>query len=339
MGRFKLHRAFKFLISLPFIILLFSVNSKIKAQDIHFTQFFANKLYLAPSFAGSTLQNRIYSNYRIQWPGLPKSYTTYCASVDHYFSNFNSGIGVLAIRDIAGTGRYGTTLVGLQYSYDFQVNDFWHLRPGVQFGYIQRAIDFSKLVQSSQITTDGIINIENGTVTYPDKDNVGAFDVATSLIVYSKNIWGGVSVDHLMQPNLSIMAEENAVPLKVSAFGGVTLIRKGRLLKPIDETLSVAFIFKNQDQYRQLDMGIYWNKSPLIFGLWYRGIPPFNSDRGDMFAFLVGVKTQRLSIGYSYDFTISNIIDKTAGAHEISMSIEFTKYKKRKMHAVPCPEF
>jgi hypothetical protein len=98
-------------------------------------------------------------------------------------------------------------------------------------------------------------------------------------------------------------------------------------------------MFKNQAKFRQLDMGLYWNKSPMVFGLWYRGIPVFNSDRGDMFAFLVGYKTQRLSIGYSYDFTISNLIDKSAGAHEISFSIEFTKYKKRKMHSVPCPEF
>lgn len=321
------------------LIFLISLSNSLKAQDIHFTQFFANKLYLAPSFAGSTLQNRVYTNYRIQWPGLPKSYTTYCTSFDHYFSNFNSGIGFLALRDVAGAGRYGTLLAGLQYSYDFQFNDFWHLRPGVQFAYIQRSLDYSKLVLPYQLTDQGIID-PNGTMIFPEKDKVGAFDVASSLIIYNSKVWIGASVDHLMQPNLSVMADEHTVPLKTSVFGGVTLIRKGRLLRPIDETLSVAFMYKNQDKYNQLDMGIYWNKSPLVFGLWYRGIPILNSDRGDMFAFLIGFKTQRVSIGYSYDFTISNLIDKTAGAHELSLSIEFTKYaKKRKLHSVPCPEF
>lgn len=326
-----------FLFIFSVLTLLFFANPA-KAQDIHFTQFFANKLYLAPSFAGSTIQNRVYTNYRIQWPGLPKSYTTYCTSFDHYFNNFNSGIGFIAIRDVAGAGRYGTLLGGIQYSYDFQINDFWHLRPGIQFTYIQRSIDFSKLVLPYQLTDQGIID-PNGTMIFPETNKVGAFDVASSLIIYNSKLWLGASFDHLMQPNLSIMAEENIVPLKTSVFGGATLIRKGRLLKPIDETLSVAFMFKNQAKYRQLDLGIYWNKSPMVFGLWYRGIPPFNSDRGDMFAFLTGFKTQRLSIGYSYDFTISNLIDKSAGAHEISFSIEFTKYKKRKMHSVPCPEF
>lgn len=320
-----------------FIVFVFS-GSIIRAQDIHFTQFFANKLYLAPSFAGSTLQNRVYTNYRIQWPGLPKSYTTYCMSVDHYFNNFNSGVGILAVRDEAGAGRYGTLLMAIQYSYDFPLNEDLHIRPGIQFSYLQRSIDFSKLTLPYQLTDLGIID-PNGTFNFPEKDKVGAFDAASSIILYSKNIWGGVSVDHLMMPNLSIMQDEQIIPIKTSLFGGVTLIRKGRLLKPIDETLSVAFMFKNQDKYKQLDLGIYWNKSPMVFGLWYRGIPPYNSERGDMFAFLMGIKTQRVSIGYSYDFTISNIIDKTAGAHEISLSIEFAKYKKRKMHAVPCPEF
>lgn len=323
------------------LVFLVAFSSSAKAQDIHFTQFFANKLYLAPSFAGSTLQNRVYTNYRIQWPGLPKSYTTYCTSFDHYFNNFNSGLGVLALRDVAGAGRYGTFMGAIQYSYDFQFNDFWHLRPGVQFTYLQRSLDFSKLTFSSYQTTDQSNYEPNGTVTFPEDNSVGAFDVASSVIVYNSKIWVGLSIDHLMQPNLSILADENnVVPMKTSVFGGVTLIRKGRLLRPIDETLSVAFMFKNQAKYSQLDMGIYWNKSPLVFGLWYRGLPIFNSDRGDMFAFLVGYKTQRISIGYSYDFTVSNLLDKTAGAHELSMSIEFAKYtKKRKLHSVPCPEF
>lgn len=313
-------------------------SQQLRSQDIHFTQFFANKLYLAPSFAGSTLQNRFSSNYRVQWPGLPKSYVTYCASFDHYFNNFNSGLGVLAVRDVAGVGRYGTLFTALQYSYDFQANDFWHIRPGIQFGYIQRSINYSKLILPYQMTDQGVID-PNGTVIFPEKDRVGAFDVATSVIIYNSITWFGTSIDHLMQPNLSIMGDQDNLPLKISLFGGVTIIRKGRLLKPIDETLSFAFLFKNQANYRQLDMGLYWNKSPLVFGLWYRGLPPFNSNRGDMFAFLMGIKTQRFSFGYSYDFTISNMIDKTAGAHEISLSLEFTKYKKRRLHAVPCPEF
>ena len=46
---------------------------------------------------------------------------TYSFSYDHYFSNFNSGFGLLAYKDAAGTGQLGTFSVGVQYSYNFKI--------------------------------------------------------------------------------------------------------------------------------------------------------------------------------------------------------------------------
>jgi len=50
-----------------------------------------------------------------------------------------------------------------------------------------------------------------------------------------------------------------------------------------------------------------------------------------------------LHIGYSYDFTISNLIGSTGGAHEISIVYEFNNLSigqlKKRIRAIPCPEF
>jgi type IX secretion system PorP/SprF family membrane protein len=311
--------------------------SKVKSQDFHFTQFFANKLFLAPSFAGATAQNRLIFNYRNQWPGLPKGYTTYSISYDHYFPNFNSGIGVLVMRDIAGTGKLGATQFGIFYSYDFNVNRTVHIRPGVALSYLQRSVDFTKFLFSDQLINDDVAPATNE--IFPGSQS-GAVDASASVILYSSKITIGAALDHILQPNISLVGRTDRMGMKYSLFGVATILRKGRLLKPIDETLSVALLFKNLGDYRQLDLGVYWAQSPLTFGLWYRGIPGGNSDRGDSFAGLIGYKAPNFSIGYSYDFTISNLINKTSGAHEISVAYEFQKYKKRrKMHAVPCPEF
>lgn len=127
--------------------------------------------------------------------------------------------------------------------------------------------------------------------------------------------------------------------MKFSFFGGFQIIRQGKLLKPIDETVSLAYLFRLQQNKKQLDIGLYWNKVPLVLGFWYRGIPPFNSERGDALAMLVGFKMKGFSIGYSYDFTISNLVSSTHGAHEISLSLDFQTNRKKKIHAIPCPEF
>jgi hypothetical protein len=89
-------------------------------------------------------------------------------------------------------------------------------------------------------------------------------------------------------------------------------------------------------------VGVYYYKDPLIFGLWYRGIPFATSQAGDAIIGLLGIKTNQLHIGYSYDFTISNLISSTAGAHEVSLVYEFTSFNitpRRKVRAIPCPEF
>jgi type IX secretion system PorP/SprF family membrane protein len=321
-----------FIISILLIICL-----GIKAQDPHFTQFYANKLFLSPSFAGATPQNRFILNYRNQWPSV-HAYQTGAVSYDHFFSNFNSGLGFMVLKDIAGDGNLGITQLGLYYSYDFSVNEMIHLRPGLNLSYLQRSIDYSKLTFSDQYSSSGFSTTPREAMT--GKDRVGAIDAAVSGILYAQDWWIGITTDHLMRPNVSLMGNEDRMPIKYSLFGGYTLIRRGRLLKPVDETVSLAFLLKGMKKNLQTDIGVYWAQMPLVLGLWYRGIPVLNSERGDAFALLLGLKTRtHWNIGYSYDFTISNLVNHTSGSHEISLTYEFYKARRKKMHAVPCPEF
>jgi len=99
-------------------------------------------------------------------------------------------------------------------------------------------------------------------------------------------------------------------------------------------------LFKNQGKQNQLDLGIYWYKVPLVLGIWYRGLPPFNSQRGDAFVLLAGYKTRHFNIGYSFDLTISNLISHAYATHEVSLSFKFRLPRRRKkITGVPCPEF
>lgn len=62
---------------------------EVQAQDPLFSQFYANPLYLAPSFTGAGNKGtRVALNYRDQWPAVPRAFTTYSFSFDHYFEKF-----------------------------------------------------------------------------------------------------------------------------------------------------------------------------------------------------------------------------------------------------------
>jgi hypothetical protein len=54
-----------------------------KAQDPHFSQFFASPLTLNPAFTGKFDGLwRLAANHRDQWPSIPKAYVTSTASLD-----------------------------------------------------------------------------------------------------------------------------------------------------------------------------------------------------------------------------------------------------------------
>jgi type IX secretion system PorP/SprF family membrane protein len=335
---------------LALIIYVIGLFSWANGQDPQFTQFYANPLYLAPSFAGATLQDRVSAVYRNQWPGVPGLngvFVTYSFSYDHYFENFNSGVGVLLMRDVAGSGDLGLLNAGIQYSYDIKVNEDFHLRPGIHFNYTQQGIDFYKLKWNDELSSGGTAG--GTTIEQPPEDQFKAdVDFSASVLGYTDRAWFGFAVDHLLRPNYGLYNTDARWPIKYSAFGGYQVVKKGRLLNPIDETLSLAFYFRHQYVYTQLDLGVYWYKAPLMLGFWYRGIPflkgsdaDYQKDpRGDALAFLVGYKMDQLRVGYSYDFTISNLVSSTGGAHEVSITYEFkTTRKRQKARMVPCPEF
>jgi type IX secretion system PorP/SprF family membrane protein len=322
------------------LISLFIIVSDTLGQDPTFSQFYSNPLYLSPSFAGATEEYRFAMNIRDQWPAIPGVYRTYSISFDKAMPNFNSGIGVLATYDVAGSGDLSTTNIGLLYSYDFNINKEWHIRPGVNFKFYYLGLDIAKLLWNSQLTGSG------GSVpstTPPPFSNVADVDFATSALVYNERTWAGITLDHLLAPNTSFYGDETTVPVKLNLYGGTQVLKKTRLRQKMQEVLSLAMNFQKQGKYYQTDLGMYYYKDPLVFGLWYRGIPLVTSQAGDAIIGLVGIKTAQIQIGYSYDFTISNLISSTGGAHEISLVYKFNNLsigqQRKRIRAIPCPEF
>jgi len=320
-------------------ILSFLILTDSFGQDPTFSQFYANPLYLAPSFAGATPEYRFSLNYRNQWPAVPGVFNTYSIAFDKAMPNFNSGIGVLATYDVAGSGDLSTTNIGLLYSYDFNINEQWHIRPGVNFKFYYLGLDIYKLVFNSQITGSGT----SPSLYPPPFDNVADVDFATSALAYNDRAWAGFTLDHLLTPKTSFYGDDATVPVKFNMFGGMQILKKTRLRQKMQEVLSVAMNFQKQGKFYQSDLGLYYYKAPLIFGVWYRGIPFVTSQAGDAIIGLLGIKTDQLHIGYSYDFTISNLIGSTGGAHEISIVYEFNNLSlgqmKKRYRAIPCPEF
>ena len=333
----------RYILSLAFFIGLFEMA---EGQDPQFSRFYSNSLYLAPSFTGVSGANRFSLSYRNQWPSIGNGFVTYTASYDRHFENLKSGIGVLFLKDQAGDGNLSTANISILYSYDVKLGNLLHFRPGMSFSYTERSIDFSKLIWMDQLSAGGTAP-NSGEV--PTFEKVADIDFAASGLFYTEMFWLGASVDHLLQPNQSLyyheFEDENMaiIPIKMQVFGGYQYTLKERLLRPKPTRLQFAFLYKQQAEFQQIDFGFYWHYSPIVAGIWYRGIPVVrNNAMNDAVVLLLGIKTDKLNIGYSYDFTTSNLLTNSGGSHEISVSYTFEgrEHKKnRHKRMIPCPEF
>lgn len=327
-------------IAAGFLFMLSVISAE--AQDMHFTQFYSAPLYLNPAFTGANVCSRLSLTYRNQWPGISTAYKSYLLSADHYLDKYHLGIGLLLGNDEAGTGQLRTTIIDPSIAYELRLGKLIAVRLGVQPGFAMKSINYGKLVFGDQIVRGGnAATIEDPTSS---KSN---FDANAGAMVYSDSWWLGYSMFHLNKPNESMIGGVSKLPVKFSLQGGYryTLSEKNEKDEMKQNSLTATFNFRGQKKFDQLDIGVYYTQYYFSLGVWYRGLPLKAYKKGypnkDALAIVLGFKTKRAYIGYSYDITISQLSKISNGAHEVSLAYQLCKPKKKKHYRkqLACPKF
>ncbi len=308
-----------------FFIVVLGIAIDVKGQDPQFTQFYANPTYLNPAFAGTARCPRICLNYRNQWPNLSGTYVTYSASYDQHFDALAGGIGILITTDDQAKGTLKTTTASFIYSYHLPVNREFSLKLGLQATYFQKTLDRTKLNFGDMIDPRrGFVWNTNEIVPNQFKQNA---DFSAGIIGYSKRYFFGFAANHITQPDEGLLGVSK-LPAKFTVHGGAII----ELEKGGATYLSPNILFQAQQQFLQLNLGLYFVKDAFVAGLWYRN--------SDAVIALIGIQTRSFKFGYSYDVTISKLAGNTAGSHEISLQVQFEcKPKKKKYRTISCPSF
>jgi len=316
----------------------------VKAQDMHFTQFYSAPLFLNPAFTGANGCTRFSAIYRNQWPGISKTYRSFLCAADHYLQDQNLGVGLLFGTDIAGTGELKTTIINPSIAYQARVNRKLALRFGVTPGLTIKSINFNNLLFGDQLARGGNV----ATIETPTQTKI-FFDIGAGVLAYNKKYWAGVSAFHLNRPNESLMgAQDVKLPIKYSVHGGAKF-----LMDEVDEkeglqkkSITTAFNYRGQKEFDQLDIGFYYSQNAFNVGFWYRGIPGLKAykpgySNNDEIAVIIGFQTLKFNIGYSYDITISKLYKISNGAHELTITYQICKPPKKKKFGLllPCPKF
>lgn len=306
-------------------------------QDAHFTQYFANPLYLNPAFAGVSKCPRVTINYRNQYPQLNNVYQTFSGSYDQYVDALNGGLGLLIMRDEAGGGALSTTEISGIYSYHLKVNRKFSVLAGFQATLRQRALNFDNFSFPDQIEPFyGFV--KNTQEVAPGNNTNTHLDVSAGLIGYTEKFYIGASVHHLTQPDESFY-RTSKLPMKITAEAGFTIpLGKQRLHGELINYLLPNIVYQLQGPYDQLTVSTAFNRGPVSGGLGLRT----STVNPDAIVVLFGYTPTDFAwkIGYSYDITISSIANNLGGAHEISLSYQFPcRSIKKGLKAITCPKF
>ena len=329
----------RFLFASYTFVLLGSVEGF--AQDPTFSQFYANKIYVNPAFAGAEQGLRLHFNYRNLWTSVPSDFSTFSAGIDVADHNISGGLGFIAINSKEGEGQLRTQQYGLMYSYRLIVLPrMFDLHFGIGAHYLRKDInDWDSFIFSDQINaynTDigatSVMRPERLYVEMPDFNAgmLGRFNIKLKGGKPPISTTVGFAAHHLSQPNESLLGRNEPLPIRwVGHFSTMIPVGKRKGRNPF--YISPNVMYEHQKNLNTLNAGIYAMKAPVMLGIWYRNGGTFKIDNSDAVMINLGARFEdkakrfMMQIGYSYDVTISKLAGSTAGTHEVAVIIEFTR--------------
>lgn len=328
------------------LVLLLPCCMFLKAQDPHFSQFFASPLTLNPALTGKFDGNlRVAGNYRNQWPAFNNVYTTSSLSVDFSvmkkkLPDFDTwGVGIMALTDKSGGGVLVNNYLGLSTSYHkaLDENGFQQIGAGFQATYGEKRLDIQKVYFEDQLTPFGFTGVSND-VFLQDNLNIKYLDVNAGIIFTgstnsSNNFYAGVSMYHINRPKESFKGGSwNISPRTTISAGGYF---------PASELLTVhgSAIYQVQNKTTETTIGgavaanlnrDEINPTSVYLGSWLRF--------GDAVIPYLGLEFNSFRLGASYDINISEL--KSGSQSRGGMEVSLIYIRKSEEHkSIPCPKF
>jgi type IX secretion system PorP/SprF family membrane protein len=292
---------------LSIILMSFFCLQIAEAQQVQqFTQYFLSGFSFNPAFAGSEENFNALATHRTQWSGITDAPRTYFLGLHAPDKSGKMGFGGSLFTDVAGPTR--RTGVQGAYSYQLKVTEQSKVSLGVSFGLTQFAID------GTQIT----LRENNDQALTNSMQAELKPDASFGALWYGEKFHLGISATQLFNNELDLFQgdTEGRMALHYFLTGGYEF--KINEMFDIEPFVLVKYVSPLDPQIDISARILY--KGNLWLGGSYR-----TSDAAAIFA---GYEIlDYLTLGYSMDFTTSELRNYSNGTHEIFLGVRFGKAK------------
>ena len=317
----------KKIVTILFILLL-TAYSAMSQQEPVFSQYMMNKFLINPAYAGSEGYTSFNLTARQQWLGFENAPSTQAISGQtrimktSHISKSRSvrkrtkrrrpsgriGIGGYLYND--QNGPIGRTGLELSYAYHLFVND-GQISLGLSLSAYQFRVNTNDLVTPDDY--DPLIEEARESMFIPD-GTVGIYYTYQPFYI-------GFSAKNLFQATLKFGAD--------NSFGDYQQVRHYYLISGYrydmnnDFEIEPSFLVKTTEAFNlQTDITVKgYYKRDYWLGVSYR--------TGNAFITMVGIKIDRLYIGYAFDYSLNDIQRISYGSHEIMIGVKFGDNTRR----------
>lgn len=282
----------------------------IAQQDPQFSQHPFTKLTVNPGFAGSNEAICGTLVYRNQWTGFGGEPKTMLFTGDMPVDVLHGGIG-LSVYAADQLGAEKNLNIRGAYAYQAELG-MGRLGVGVDVGYHQKSLDGSKFVFND--AGDG--NIPTGNVSG------GSLDLGLGVYYATDRLYVGLSSTHLQEGDIKYDNVRTSLARHYWLMAGYSLDLTPSL------TLKPAMLVKSDAVSTQLDV----NANLMINNRYWVGA---GYRLQDAVIVTAGLEIMpNLKLGYSYDYTTSDIRTYSSGTHEVMLGYCFRPNKpiKRMFH-------
>ena len=283
-------------------------------QAPQYSMYMFNKLNWNPAYAGLDHSLSATGLFRSQWAGLEGNPTTQNLTAHMPLYLIGGGIGINVENDVAGAQRY--TTASISYSNQRNIGN-GILAFGVSAGLVQRSLDGAALR-----TPDGnyLENVpDHGEALLPiGLESASAPSFGLGVYYQSDLFETGLSVSNITEPSVQI-GQLNLDLVRTYYFNlGFNFDLNSQI------TIHPSLLLKSILVQTQVEFSTIIRYNDNIFvGASFRGYTP-NSN--DAVVILGGLKlSEKLTLAYAYDITLSDINLVSNGSHEIMLNYNLNK--------------
>lgn len=320
------------------VLSLLTVVPALRAQgDALLTHYWAVPTYYNPGAAGDTDNIRLRGGMRMQWVGIDGAPRTFLATADTPFRFLGKRFGTGVVIQQESMGLFRNLTFNAQIGYKFKA------LKGEFTGALQVGFFNEQFKGSDVFIPDEDDYHESTDNAIPDRDVAGnALDLGAGIFYVHPRFKAGISILHANNPTVTFTSEnessssgavsETAKKYQFTAKRTFYFIAEGNI--PIKNTLFEvipSLLVRSDLSFTDVAATARLRYRKLFTaGLGYR----YN----DAVSVMLGAEIKGIFIGYSYDYSFSDIAKASSGSHEIfagyNLKLDFSEKNRNKHKSI-----